>query len=144
MSVVKSNDAVKVHYTGKLSTGEVFDSSLEREPLGFTVGAGQMIKGFDDAVTGMALNEKKTINITPEEAYGPVRPELMQQVPKEQLPADMTPEVGQTLVAQGQDGRETHVVIAQVEEAHIIVDANHPLAGKDLTFDIELVEIATA
>ncbi len=144
MSVAKSNDAVKVHYTGKLSTGEVFDSSLEREPIEFTIGAGMMIKGFDDAVNGMAVNEKKTINITPEDAYGPVRPELMQQVPKEQLPADMAPEVGQTLVAQGQDGRETHVVVAQVEEAHIIVDANHPLAGKDLVFDIELVEIATA
>jgi FKBP-type peptidyl-prolyl cis-trans isomerase 2 len=144
MSVAKSNDAVKVHYTGKLSTGEVFDSSIEREPIEFTIGAGMMIKGFDDAVNGMTVNEKKTINITPEDAYGPVRPELMQQVPKEQLPTDMAPEVGQTLVAQGQDGRETHVVIAQVEEAHIIVDANHPLAGKDLVFDIELVEIATA
>ncbi|MCB0762796.1 MAG: peptidylprolyl isomerase [Flavobacteriales bacterium] len=141
MSQAKKQDTVKVHYTGKLTTGEVFDTSLQREPLEFVVGAGMMIQGFDAAVEGMSLNEKKTINIAPDQAYGEVRQELMQKVPREHLPEDMQPEVGQTLVAQSPDGRETHVVVAQVSEDHIVVDANHPLAGKELVFEIELVSI---
>lgn len=142
MSVAKKNDTVKVHYTGKLTSGEVFDSSVDREPLEFVLGAGMMIQGFDKAVDGMALNEKKSITIAPEEAYGPVNNDLMQQVPRTQLPEEMKPEVGQMLVAHSPEGQETHVVVAQVADDHIIVDANHPLAGKELAFEIELVEIA--
>ncbi len=142
MKKVQANDKVKVHYTGKLTDGEVFDSSLERDPLEFTVGAGQMIKGFDEAVNGMELNEKKTVTIPSGEAYGDRNDQLIQEVPKNDLPADMKPEVGQTLVATNQDGQQTHVLVTGVEEATITIDANHPLAGKDLVFEIELVEIA--
>ena len=141
MSKAKSNDTVKVHYTGKLTTGQVFDSSLEREPLQFVVGAGQMIKGFDEAVNGMEVNEKKTVTIPSAEAYGERNDELIQDVPKTQLPADMKPEVGQTLVATNEQGKQTHVLVAEVGDDHIKIDANHPLAGKDLVFEIELVEI---
>ncbi len=138
----KKDDQVKVHYTGTLTSGEVFDSSVEREPLAFTVGAGQMIKGFDDAVNGMEINEKKKVSIPAAEAYGERNDQLMQIVPKSDLPDDMDPQLGQTLVASGPDGQQSHVVIAEVTEETITVDANHPLAGKDLVFDIELVEIA--
>lgn len=138
----KKNDNVKVHYTGTLTNGEVFDSSVDREPLGFTIGAGQMIKGFDQAVDGMELNEKKTINIPAAEAYGERNDELMQMVAKSDLPDDMDPQIGQTLVATGPGGQQSHVVVAAVEEENITIDANHPLAGKELIFEIELVEIA--
>ncbi|MEL6557543.1 MAG: peptidylprolyl isomerase [Bacteroidota bacterium] len=137
----KKNDNVKVHYTGTLTNGEIFDSSVDREPLGFTVGAGQMIKGFDQAVDGMELNEKKTVNIPAAEAYGERNDELMQKVAKSDLPAEMEPQVGQTLVATGPGGQQSHVVVAEVAEDTITIDANHPLAGKDLIFEIELVEI---
>ena len=141
MSIAKNNDTVKVHYTGKLTTGEVFDSSEGREPLEFTVGAGQMIQGFDAAVNGMELNEKKTITIPSEEAYGPVNEGLVQQVERTQLPEDMQPEVGQMLVASGPNGEQHQVTVTAVSEADVTIDANHPLAGKDLIFDVELVEI---
>lgn len=137
----KANDKVKVHYTGKLTSGEVFDSSEGREPLEFTVGGGQMIKGFDEAVNGMGLNEKKTVNIPSAEAYGERREELIQEVPKNQLPEDMKPEVGQKLVATNDLGHQTYVSVTAVSDEAITVDANHELAGKDLVFDIELVEI---
>ncbi len=138
----KAQDTVKVHYTGKLTTGEVFDSSEGREPLQFTVGGGQMIKGFDEAVDGMGLNEKKTVTIPSAEAYGDHNAELIQEVPKNQLPEEMKPEVGQKLVATNEQGHETYVSVTAVTEEAITVDANHDLAGKDLVFDIELVEIA--
>jgi len=138
----KKDDQVKVHYTGTLTNGEVFDSSLQREPLAFTLGAGQMIKGFDDAVNGMGLNEKKTVTLVAAEAYGDRNNELMQTVPKSDLPDDMDPKVGQTLVASGPDGQQSHVVVSEVTDETITVDANHPLAGKDLIFEIELIEIA--
>jgi FKBP-type peptidyl-prolyl cis-trans isomerase 2 len=138
----KAQDTVKVHYTGKLTTGEVFDSSEGREPLEFTVGGGQMIKGFDEAVDGMGLNEKKTVTIPSAEAYGDHNKDLIQEVPKNQLPEEMKPEVGQKLVATNDQGHETYVNVTAVTDEVIIVDANHELAGKDLVFDIELVEIA--
>ncbi len=141
MAKATTNNTVKVHYTGKLTTGEVFDSSENREPIEFTVGAGQMIPGFDAAVNGMELNEKKTINIPAEEAYGPRREEMIQKVGREQLPADMKPEIGQTLVAGSPDGQQMQVIVTEVAEDSIVVDANHPLAGQELIFDIELVEI---
>lgn len=142
MKQVQENDKVKVHYTGKLETGEVFDSSVERDPLEFTVGAGQMIKGFDQAVNGMKLNEKKKVTIPSDEAYGDRNEQLIQAVSKAELPADMKPEVGQTLVATNDQGQQTHVVVTEVADSSITIDANHPLAGKDLIFEIELVEIA--
>ncbi len=142
MSTAKTNDTVKVHYTGTLLSGEIFDSSLERDPLQFTVGAGQMIKGFDEAVNGMSINDKKTVTIPCAEAYGEKNDQLIQEVPRTELPADMKPEPGQTLVATNQDGQQTHVLVTNVSDESITIDANHPLAGQDLVFEIELVEIA--
>ncbi len=142
MSKAKANDTVKVHYTGTLLSGEVFDSSVERDPLQFTVGAGQMIPGFDQAVDGMEINEKKKITIPCAEAYGERNDQLIQQVPRTELPEDMKPEAGQTLVATGPEGQQTHVLVTEVAEESISIDANHPLAGQDLVFEIELVEIA--
>ncbi|WP_127846155.1 FKBP-type peptidyl-prolyl cis-trans isomerase [Psychroflexus aestuariivivens] len=142
MSQVKEKDTVKVHYTGKIaSSGQVFDSSLEREPIEFTLGEGMLIPGFEEGVLNMKESEKKTIEIPKEEAYGEVRKELFQEVSKEQLPAEIKPEVGMGLVSQNPDGTERQLRVAEVKDDHIVVDANHPLAGHDLTFDLELVEI---
>ncbi|NVK05365.1 MAG: peptidylprolyl isomerase [Flavobacteriia bacterium] len=141
MSTVKANDTVRVHYTGKLNDGEIFDSSVDRDPLQFTVGAGQMIPGFDKAVEGMELNEKKTVTLAPADAYGDVNKDLFHKVERTQLPEDLKPEVGQMLVAGSPDGREMQVRVAEVADDAITIDANHPLAGRDLTFDIQLVEI---
>lgn len=142
MSQVKEKDTVKVHYTGKLaSTGQVFDSSLEREPIEFTLGEGTIIPGFETGVLNMKEAEKKTIEIPKEEAYGEVRKDLFQQVGKDQLPEEIKPEVGMGLVSQNPDGSERQLRVAEVNEDHIVVDANHPLAGHDLTFELELVEI---
>ena len=141
MSQVKENDTVKVHYTGKLSNGQVFDSSLEREPLEVTLGQGMLIPGFEKGMANMKVNEKKTIHIPVAEAYGDIQKELFHEVKKDQLPQDMTPEVGMGLVSQKPDGTEVQFRVAEVHEEHIIIDANHPLAGQDLIFDLELVEI---
>ncbi len=141
MQKVKEGDVVKVHYTGKLSNGEQFDSSVGREPLEFTVGAGQMIKGFDAAMPGMNLGEKKTINIAPEDAYGPRSEEAIIEFPKENVPADMNLEPGMPLTLSNQAGQPVPVVVVEVKEEVIILDANHFLAGQELVFDIELVEI---
>jgi peptidylprolyl isomerase len=142
MKQVKAGDLVKVHYTGKLVNGEQFDSSVGREPLEFTVGAGQMIKGFDDAMPGMSLGEKKTINIAPEDAYGPRSEEAIIEFPKEHVPADMVLEPGMPLTLSNQAGQPVPVIVVEVKEDVIILDANHFLAGQELVFDIELVEIA--
>lgn len=142
MSQVKENDTVKVHYTGKLSNGQVFDSSLERDPLEITLGQGALIPGFEKGIIDMKLNEKKTINIPVAEAYGEVQKELLYEVKKEQLPPDMAPEVGMGLASKDENGREVQFRIAEVNEDHIIADANHPLAGHDLTFELELIEIS--
>lgn len=141
MSQVKENDTVRVHYTGKLKDGQVFDSSLEREPLEFTMGKGQLIPGFEKGLVDMKVNEKKTINIPSEEAYGAPREELVQEVKKSQLPEDIKPEVGMGLVSKSPDGQEMNLVVAEVKDDSIVVDGNHPLAGKDLVFDLEVVEI---
>ena len=142
MSQVKQNDTVKVHYTGKLADGQVFDSSVERgEPIEFTLGQGQLIPGFEKGLIDMQLNEKKTVNIPKEEAYGEPREELVQEVEKSQLPEDIKPEVGMGLVSKAPDGREMNLVVKDVKEDTIVVDGNHPLAGKDLVFDLEVVEI---
>jgi len=141
MQQVKEGDVVKVHYTGKLTSGEQFDSSVGREPLEFTVGAGQMIKGFDAAMSGMSLGEKKTINIAPEDAYGTRSDEAIIQFPRENVPADMQLEPGMTLTLSNQMGQPVPVIVVEVQQDVIILDANHFLAGQELIFDIELVEI---
>jgi peptidylprolyl isomerase len=141
MQQVKAGDVVKVHYTGTLTSGEQFDSSVGREPLEFTVGAGQMIKGFDAAMPGMSLGEKKTINIAPEDAYGTRSEEAIIQFPRENVPADMQLEPGMTLTLSNQMGQPVPVIVVEVQQDVIILDANHFLAGQELIFDIELVEI---
>jgi len=142
MKQVKEGDLVKVHYTGKLVNGEQFDSSVGREPLEFTVGAGQMIPGFDAAMPGMTIGEKKTINIAPEDAYGTRSEEAIIEFPKENVPADMVLEQGMPLTLSNQAGQPVPVIVVEVKDDVIILDANHFLAGQELVFDIELVEIA--
>ena len=142
MAQVKAGDLVKVHYTGKLTNGEQFDSSVGREPLEFTVGAGQMIKGFDDAMPGMAVGQKKTINIPAADAYGEKNDDAIIEFPKENVPADMKLEPGMQLTLSNQQGQPVPVVVVDIKDDVIILDANHFLAGKELVFDIELVEIA--
>lgn len=141
MEIVKDEHNVEVHYTGTLENGEVFDTSREREPLAFTVGAGQMIPGFEKAVRGMKLNETKKVTLPPEDAYGEVVPEMVQQVPLTQLPPEIKPHVGQQLSSQMPDGRQIVVHVKDVADDHIVIDANHPLAGESLTFEIEVVGI---
>ena len=142
MQQVKAGDMVKVHYTGKLINGEHFDSSVGREPLEFTVGAGQMIKGFDDALPGMIVGDKKTINIQPDDAYGQRSEEAIIPFPMENVPEGMKLEAGMMLTLSNQAGQPVPVVVLEVTEDVVMLDANHFLAGKELVFDIELVEIA--
>lgn len=142
MSQVKRNDTVKVHYTGKLESGHVFDSSVERgEPIEFTLGKGQLIPGFEKGLLDMKVKEKKTVNIPKEEAYGEKNQELIQEVPKNQLPEDIDPKVGMNLVSKTQSGRDIELIVTDVKKDTIIVDGNHPLAGRDLIFELEVVEI---
>ncbi|TXD85216.1 peptidylprolyl isomerase [Subsaximicrobium wynnwilliamsii] len=142
MSQVKEKDTVKVHYTGKIKeNGQVFDSSQDREPLEFTLGEGMLIPGFENAVIDMKVNDKKTVEIPMTEAYGEVNKELFHKVEKQQLPEEVKPEVGLGLVSKDAQGNEHQFRIAEVNEDHIIVDGNHPLAGQELVFDLELVEI---
>lgn len=142
MIAAKKGDRVKVHYTGKLSDGTVFDSSIDREPLEFTLGDGNMIKGFDAAVEGLQQGEKVTASIPSNEAYGEKKQDMFVEVPKSEVPENIKPEVGQQLQVQQANGQAMPVVVAEVTEEKIVLDANHPLAGKDLTFEIQLVEIA--
>jgi len=137
----KTGDTVKVHYTGTLKEGSVFDTSLDREPLEFTLGRGQLIPGFEQAVIGMTVGESKTVNIPVDQAYGPYNNELISVIDRDKLPEGMNPEVGQQLQAQQPDGQTRIVTVIDISETSITVDANHPLAGKDLTFEIELIEI---
>lgn len=142
MSKVKDGDTVKVHYTGKLEDGSVFDTSREREePLEFTLGEGQLIPGFEKAVEGMEIGDSTTVDIASDDAYGERRDDLEIEVPKSELPDNIEPEVGMQLQMQQQNGQAIPVQIIDVAEEQVTLDANHPLAGKNLTFDIELVEI---
>ncbi|MFZ7093489.1 FKBP-type peptidyl-prolyl cis-trans isomerase [Primorskyibacter sp. 2E233] len=142
MTQAKSGDTVRIHYTGTLQDGSTFDSSAGRDPLEFTVGTGQVIPGFDKAVSGMTVGDKKKVEIPADEAYGHPNPEAMQAVPRAEIPADIPLEVGLQLQVQTPTGQVMPVTVTEVTETEVTLDANHPLAGKDLTFDIELVEIA--
>ncbi|MEO8894214.1 MAG: peptidylprolyl isomerase [Coleofasciculaceae cyanobacterium] len=142
MVQAKSGDTVKIHYTGRLKDGTEFDSSAEREPLEFTIGGEQVIPGFEQAVLGMALGESKTEEIPMDQAYGPHLEEMVLEVSREQIPPDINPEVGQQLQIQQANGQSVPVFVTEVTDNQITLDANHPLAGEDLTFEIELVEIA--
>lgn len=141
MKQAKSGDKVKVHYHGKLTTGETFDSSEGRAPLEFEVGSGMVIKGFDEGVTGMSVGEKKTINIPVEQAYGPKNPEMLIEMPKDRFPKDMEIEQGMPLMMSDGSGQNFQVIVHEIKENSVVLDANHPLAGQELVFDIELVEI---
>lgn len=141
MQQVKSGDKIKVHYHGRLTSGETFDKSAGRAPLEFEVGSGMVIKGFDDGVTGMVVGDKKTINIPADEAYGPKNPDMMIDMPKDRFPKDLEIEVGTPLSMSDNQGQQFQVVVVEVQEEVVILDANHPLAGEDLIFDLELVEI---
>jgi FKBP-type peptidyl-prolyl cis-trans isomerase 2 len=134
-------DTVKVHYTGRLGNGTIFDSSVEREPLQFTLGQGQVIRGFEQAVLGMTVGESKTVVIPADEAYGPYRDELVIVANRSNFPPGWEPEIGDQLPITQPDGREIWVRVVEITESTITIDANHHLAGKDLVFDIELVEI---
>lgn len=141
MSTVKENDSVKVHYTGTLSDGSVFDSSREKDPIEFKLGEGQIIPGFEKGLMDMTVGETKTINIPSKEAYGERNDQMIQEVPKTQLPPEVSPEVGMGLMSQTPDGQQMQLTVTEVKDESIVVDANHPLAGKDLTFEVELMEI---
>lgn len=141
METVQQGDTVKVHYTGTLDDSTVFDSSHGRAPLEFTLGSGQLIAGFEAAVLGMQAGETKTVQIPAHEAYGEHHPELMATVNRAQLPADLELELGQQYQFQQPDGQSVIVTATELSPSEVTFDANHPLAGKDLTFEIELVEI---
>ncbi len=149
MAQAKAGDKVRVHYTGRLEDGTVFDSSECREdecgcesgPLEFTIGEGNVIPGFERAVTGMAVGEEKTVTIPVADAYGERVDQMVAQVPRGDLPADLTPEVGMQLEVTQHDGQSFPVLITEVTDETVTIDANHPLAGRALTFDLRLVEI---
>ncbi|MBU1076564.1 MAG: peptidylprolyl isomerase [Spirochaetes bacterium] len=141
MSEAKSGDAVKVHYTGKLDNGTVFDSSKEKPPLEFTIGVGQIIPGFEDAVIGMKKGESKNVKIEADKAYGKRRDDLVIKLGKEKIPKDLDPTVGQNLELKQEDGRTLIALVTEITDTDMTLDVNHPLAGKDLNFEIELVEI---
>jgi FKBP-type peptidyl-prolyl cis-trans isomerase 2 len=144
MTALKSGDTVAIHYTGTLLDGSTFDSSEGREPLEFEVGSGMIIPGLDRAMPGMEVGDKKIVKIACEDAYGPLNPEMRQAVPREGIPADIPLEVGTQLQMQTPDGQAMPVMVVEVDEATVLLDANHPLAGKDLQFDIEVVSIKPA
>lgn len=142
MSVIKDGDTVKVHYTGTLEDGEIFDSSEGRDPLEFTMGTGQLIPGFEKAVLGLKVGDTTKANIPCAEAYGEHNPQMEVKVQKSQLPANMEPAIGMQLQLNQQNGQPIPCQVTNIEGEEITIDANHPLAGKDLTFNIEVVEIA--
>lgn len=142
MTQAKQGDTVKVHYTGRRPNGEAFDSSVGQEPLEFTLGAGEVIPGFETGVQGMTLGESKTIVIPPDEAYGPYENEMVLEVERDQLPEEMTPTVGQQLQVRQDAGEAFSVIVVAVGAGTVTLDANHPLAGQALTFEIQLLGIA--
>jgi peptidylprolyl isomerase len=142
MVQAKPGNTVKVHYTGKLDDGTVFDSSATRDPLQFSIGEGRVIPGFEQAAVGMSPGESKTVTIPAEQAYGSHRPELVMVVERQRMPADLAVEVGQQLEIRQSSGQVIPVIVTDVSESQVTLDANHPLAGQDLTFEIQLVEVS--
>lgn len=136
--MIQQGSTVKVHYTGRFTNGDVFDTSSGKDPLYFQIGAGQIIPGFENALIGKKIGDNVTVNIKPEEAYGPVREELLVKVPKDKLPGPV--EIGQSLQAVSDDNQPVQVIVTEVHEDYVIIDGNHPLAGEELVFDIEVVE----
>jgi len=141
MTEVKNGDTVRIHYTGTLADGSVFDSSEGRDPLEFTVGSGQVIAGMDAGLPGMAVGDQKRLEIPSADAYGPLNPEARQAIPREGIPDDIPLELGTQLQMQSPEGHVLPVTVVEVTESTVTLDANHPLAGKDLNFEIELVSI---
>ena len=144
MSQAKPGDTVRMHYTGSLADGTEFDSSAGRDPLEFQLGSGQIIPGLDAGVTGMEVGDTKTVVIEPSDAYGDRDPARVQAVPREQIPDHIPVEPGTQLQMQTPDGQAMPVTVVDVDESTVTLDANHPLAGKDLTFNIEVVEVKAA
>lgn len=142
MAAAQNGDRVKVHYTGKLNDGTVFDTSQQGDPIEFAIGSQMVISGFETAVVGMEPGDSKSFTVASGEAYGEHDPRLVQEVPRTELPPELEPQPGMRLTATGQDGREISLVVTEVNEQAVRLDANHPLAGEDLTFEIQLVEIA--
>ena len=141
MAKAKNGDTVKIHYTVWLENGTVFDTSINHDPLQFTIGEGRIIPGFEQAVVGMNPGESKTTKVLANKAYGPHRKEKVATIPRNQFPAHLKPKVGQQLQIPHADGRTAVVTVTDVSESSVTLDANHPLAGKDLIFDIQLMEI---
>lgn len=142
MAQAQLGDKVKVHYTGRLDDGSVFDSSIISDPLEFTIGEREVVPGFEEAVIGMSPGESKNVKIPVDKAYGPRRDDMVMVVEREKFPPDIEPEVGQQLeIRQREDGRTIPVTVTDVSESNVTLDANHYLAGKGLTFDIQLLEI---
>lgn len=137
----QAGDTVRVHYTGTLEDGTQFDSSRGADPMEFAMGQGQLIAGFENAVAGLSTGESCTVTLAPEEAYGESNSEMIKDVPREMMPADVELEAGMVLQGQADDGRVDNFTVVSFTEASVTLDANHPLAGKSLTFEIELVEI---
>ncbi|PVH30371.1 FKBP-type peptidyl-prolyl cis-trans isomerase [Pararhodobacter oceanensis] len=141
MTQAKAGDTVQFHYTGTLADGSVFDSSQGRDPLSFTLGSGQIIPGLDAAISGMAVGEQKTVTIPADQAYGAHNPDNVQTIPREQIPADIPVDPGTQLQMQTPDGQALPVVVAASDAETVTIDANHPLAGRDLTFAVEITAV---
>lgn len=144
MKQAKNGDTVRIHYTGKLKDGTKFDSSIDREPLEFTIGAGEIIPGLERQVEGMEVGSKTTLKVPAKDAYGEHNPDRIQAIPRSKLPAGMEVSAGEVLQAKTADGRELSLTVVSHNEKAVTVDGNHPLAGQDLVFDIELIEIVAA
>ena len=140
----KEGDVVKVHYTGKLKDESIFDSSQDADPLEVTLGTGQVIPGFEKAVVGMGVGDSKTVEIAAEDAYGSYREELVVEIDKERIPGELSVEVGQQLVLRQAEGPPIRVKVADMTEQSVTLDANHPLAGQDLIFEVQLIEIVSS
>lgn len=141
MEGIREGDQVQVHYTGKLQSGEVFDSSQGREPLNLTIGEGKIIPGFEQALLGMQTGEKKSFDLTPDQAFGERRDELVHVIQKEQIPSDVKLEIGMQLALEGQQKEPVPAQVVDISESTVTLDTNHPLAGKDITFEVDVVEV---
>jgi len=141
MLIAKDGDTVKVHYTGRLEDGTIFDSSQGREPLEFTLGDGMVIEGFDTGVVGMSVGQKKTIVVPPEQGYGEYEPAYVRELPRDEINIGVEPQVGMQLELRTPVGESIPIVITEVTEETVTLDANHPLAGETLYFEVELLEV---